>query len=150
MATKYTNIFNSKALQNTYRYPHWDFWFEKISSGNSGTGLRTLSWWSRYTDKRAQFSFVVMLITLCTSWDENNDNTSQTKIVYDLHIQLDVRTYACTGMAIGVYLYQLKLIRNFRHRLMLIFYFKHQCANGRHIADVKYCGWWNISGIFRA
>jgi hypothetical protein len=31
MAVKYTNIANSKALQN---YPYWNFWYDNIQSGN--------------------------------------------------------------------------------------------------------------------
>jgi hypothetical protein len=33
MPIKYTNILNSKALQNLI-YPNWDFWFENKPSGN--------------------------------------------------------------------------------------------------------------------
>jgi hypothetical protein len=34
MAINCTSIFNWKSLQN---YPNWEFWFEKIPSGNPGS-----------------------------------------------------------------------------------------------------------------
>jgi hypothetical protein len=36
MNINYNNIFHSKALQI---YPNWDFWFEKMPSGNPATSV---------------------------------------------------------------------------------------------------------------